>query len=63
MTINCIAVDDEPAALDLISSYIEHTPFLKLEGRYNNAISALKDIHENPQLHLVFLDIRMPDLN
>jgi len=63
MSINCIAVDDEPAALELIASYIEQTPYLQLAGRYNNAITALKDIHENPQLNLIFLDIRMADLS
>ncbi len=63
MSINCIAVDDEPAALDLIASYIEQTPYLNLVARYNNAISALKEIHENPSLNLIFLDIRMADLS
>lgn len=63
MRINCIAVDDEPAALDLISSYIAQTPYLNLIGRHNNAISALKEIHDNPSLSLIFLDIRMADLS
>jgi two-component system response regulator LytT len=63
MNINCIAVDDEPAALELIASYIDQTPYLNLEGCYNNAISALNHIHQNPTLKLVFLDIRMADLS
>ncbi|WP_158829811.1 LytR/AlgR family response regulator transcription factor [Mucilaginibacter lacusdianchii] len=63
MSINCIAVDDEPAALDLVVSYITQTSYLNLVGRYNNAIAALAEIHQNPQLNLVFLDIRMADLN
>lgn len=48
MDINCIAVDDEPAALDLVVSYIEQTPYLKLKGRFNNAVAALKEIHGMP---------------
>lgn len=63
MIIHCIAVDDEPIALNLICSYIEQTPFLKLEGRFSNAIAALKAIHENPEIKLIFLDIRMADLS
>lgn len=63
MIINCIAVDDEPAALNLIVSYIRQTPFLQLAGQFTNAIDALREIHTNDALQLVFLDIRMPDLN
>ncbi|MFA6086705.1 LytR/AlgR family response regulator transcription factor [Mucilaginibacter sp.] len=63
MKINCIAVDDEPMALKLVSSYIEQTPFLKLAGTFANAIDALRAIHEQSELQLIFLDIRMADLS
>jgi two-component system response regulator LytT len=63
MTINCIAVDDEPAALTLVSSYISQTPYLQLVAKFNNALDALKHIHSDPGLQLIFLDIRMADLN
>jgi two-component system response regulator LytT len=63
MIINCIAVDDEPAALTLVSSYIQQTPYLQLVDKFNNALDALKHIHSNPGLQLIFLDIRMADLN
>ncbi len=63
MIINCIAVDDEPAALDLIVSYIRQTSFFNLVGSYNNAIDALSEIRQNSELQLLFLDIRMADLS
>ncbi|MGF7076776.1 LytR/AlgR family response regulator transcription factor [Mucilaginibacter sp. 3215] len=63
MKIDCIAVDDEPIALKLITSYIEQTPFLNLQGTFGNAIEALKAIHQQPGLQLIFLDIRMADLS
>lgn len=63
MKIDCIAVDDEPIALKLITSYIEQTPFLNLQGTFSNAIEALKAIHQQPGLQLIFLDIRMADLS
>lgn len=63
MRINCIAIDDEPAALKLVTAYIEQTPFLNLMGTFSNAIEALKAIHDQPGLQLLFLDIRMADLS
>lgn len=63
MKINCIAVDDEPFALSLISSYIEQTPFLQLLYGFTNGVEALKAIHEQPAIQLIFLDIRMTDLS
>ena len=63
MKINCIAVDDEPFALSLISSYIEKTPFLNLVAAYSNGVEGLRAIHENHAIQLIFLDIRMADLS
>jgi two-component system response regulator LytT len=62
MTLNCIAVDDEPLALGLVCKFIEQTPFLNLAGRYSGAVDALKAIHTQ-KIDLIFLDIQMPDLN
>lgn len=61
MTLNCVIIDDEPLAADLLASYARKTPFLNLIGAYNNAVEAMKGIREN-NVHLVFLDIQMPDL-
>lgn len=63
MKVNCIAVDDEPFALSLISSYIEKTPYLNLVAAYSNGVEGLKAIHEEPSIQLIFLDIRMADLS
>jgi DNA-binding LytR/AlgR family response regulator len=60
--IRTIAIDDEPLALQLVSSYIEKTPGLKLEGKFVNPIEASEYIEKNP-VDLIFLDIQMPDLN
>ncbi|RZJ63376.1 MAG: response regulator transcription factor [Flavobacterium sp.] len=62
MILTSIAVDDEPLALNLITSYISQTPSLDLKGKFTNAVDALKYIHENP-VDVVFLDIRMNDLS
>lgn len=62
MTLNCILVDDEPLALDLLESYVRRTPFLSLVGRYSSAVEVLNDISEK-RVDLVFLDIQMPGLD
>lgn len=62
MTLNCIAVDDEPLALGLVSAFVEKTPFLNLVGRYASAVDALRGLHEQA-VDVIFLDIQMPDLN
>ena len=62
MTLNCIIIDDEPLAGQLLSSYAEKTSFLHLIGTYNSAVSAIKDLREN-DVHLVYLDIQMPELS
>ncbi|WP_417443744.1 LytR/AlgR family response regulator transcription factor [Joostella sp.] len=59
--LKCIVVDDEPMAANLVASYIEKTPFLKLESIFHNAIDALNFVSEN-DIHVLFLDIQMPDL-
>jgi len=62
MTLTCIAIDDEPPALDLLCRFIGQTPFLKLAGSFSNAIESLRFISEN-EVDLIFLDIQMPDLS
>ena len=37
---NCIAVDDEPLALDIIEAYVTKHPELTLVARCNNAAEA-----------------------
>jgi DNA-binding LytR/AlgR family response regulator len=59
--LKCIAVDDEPLALDIIEDYVSKVPFLELVKRTENAIEALQLVQAGG-IDLVFLDIQMPDL-
>ena len=59
--LKCIAVDDEPLALDILEDYISKVPFLELVKRTENAIEALQLVQVGG-IDLVFLDIQMPDL-
>jgi DNA-binding LytR/AlgR family response regulator len=60
--INCIAVDDEPLALDIIRDYCSRIPFLNLERTFGSAIDSIEYISTHP-LNLLFLDIQMEELS
>lgn len=62
MTLDCIIVDDEPLALDLMESYVRRTPFLNLVGKYSSAVQAMGDM-TGRNIDVMFLDIQMPELN
>jgi two-component system, LytTR family, response regulator LytT len=61
MKIRCIAIDDEPLALQQISKYIKDTPFFSLEATCKSAYEAM-DVLSRQQIDLMFVDIQMPDL-
>lgn len=61
MKITCIAVDDEPLALEKMENFIQKVPFLQLEGSFDSALTALNFIKDN-DIDLIFLDIQMDEL-
>ena len=62
MKIKCIAIDDEPVALDIIRNHVNQIPFLNLVKVYRDAYQAIEYIQSH-QVDLIFLDINMPDLS
>jgi two-component system, LytTR family, response regulator len=61
MKINCIAIDDEPLALDIIRDYCSKVAFLNLLKTFDNAIESIEYIRSN-KIDLIFLDIQMEEL-
>ena len=59
--INCIAVDDEKPALDLLENNISKLPYLQLVAKCRNAIEAM-DVIRQQKIDLLFLDIQMPGI-
>jgi len=60
--INCIALDDEPLALEIIEEYCRKIPFLQLQKTFTDPAEAAKYLRKFP-VDLLFLDIQMPDLS
>lgn len=59
---SCMIVDDEPLARQVVERYVKQTPELELIGSYANVHTALGIIKEK-RIDLLFLDIKMPELN
>ena len=61
MQLKCIAIDDEPPALELIREYVSKFPSLQLAQTFDDAISAAGLLRTAP-IDLLFIDINMPDI-
>jgi DNA-binding LytR/AlgR family response regulator len=59
--VTCLAVDDEPPALDIMKKYIAAIPSLQLAGTCCNAVEALA-VLQAQAIDLLFLDIQMPQI-
>ena len=57
--LTCLIIDDEPLAQNVIENYLKNFSFLKLVGKFENAVSALKCLKDQ-HVDLIFLDISMP---
>lgn len=61
MKINCIAIDNEPLALDKMRQYIDKVDCLNLLQTLDSGVDALNFLKNN-SVDLMFLDIQMEDL-
>lgn len=62
MTLKCIAIDDEPLALELIKNYVKRFPTLEMVNVFEDAISGAEYLNQHGA-DLLFLDVNMPDIN
>ena len=62
MNIRCLAIDDEPLALQQLVAYINKVPFLELAAQCQSAIEA-REFLERDTVDAIFCDINMPDLS
>lgn len=61
MKVNCILIEDEKPAQDVLRGYIEKTDWLSLVGTFGDAIAAM-DFMKRNEVDLIFLDIQIPGL-
>ena len=59
--LRCMAIDDEPLALELLEDNISKVPFLELVASCEHPLEAMK-VLEKESVDLIFLDIQMPGL-
>ena len=62
MIINCIIIDDEPLAINVIKNHLLEIDKVNIIDTFNSAIEALNFLKENT-VDLIFLDINMPLLD
>lgn len=60
--INCLIVDDEQHAVDILVQYVSQTPHLNLLKAITSSREAL-EIAKRQQVELIFLDVQMPELS
>lgn len=60
--LTCLAIDDEPLALQQLESYINKTPQLSLQHSYCSATVAFAALAKE-NIDIIFIDINMPDVN
>lgn len=61
MKLNCIIVEDEPLARNLMVEYVRKVPSLNLVEACSSPLTALEVLRTNP-IDLLFLDVQMPEL-
>jgi DNA-binding LytR/AlgR family response regulator len=60
--LNCVIIDDEPLAREILTGYMEQSGNIRLAGSFNNAYEAMKFL-KGHSVDALFLDIEMPEMN
>lgn len=58
----CIIVDDEPLAIDVIANYVNRLPQFNVLSTFTDPLVAHSELKAQP-VDLLFIDIEMPDFN
>ncbi len=61
MKLNCVIIEDEPLARNLMMEYVRKVPELNLLNAFSNPLEALEALRTLP-VDLLFLDVQMPEI-
>ena len=59
---NCIIIEDEPAARSILENYLSRCPDVRCSGTFADTFSAQAFLDSNP-VDLIFLDINLPEMS
>jgi two-component system, LytTR family, response regulator len=59
---NCVIIDDEPAAIEVLKFHLSSIPFVTLDKTFRDPLDALEYLPQH-NIDLIFLDINMPKLS
>jgi two-component system LytT family response regulator len=59
--LKCVAIDDEPLALEILKKYVAEFPTLQMVHTFEDAVSGAEFLKKN-KVDLLFIDIDMPDI-
>jgi DNA-binding LytR/AlgR family response regulator len=60
---NCIIIDDDKLSRRILEEFIKKTEGLILKHSFSDAVSAINILKHDEEVHLIFLDIEMPEMS
>lgn len=63
MLYQCIIIDDEPDAVEILTDYVQQTPNLVLKHSYTDPLEAMTAISQEEVVDFIFMDIDMPRIS
>src|SRR5258707_13157300 len=60
--INCLIVDDEQHAIDILTHYVKQAPYLNLVHSTTNPLEVLNWVNDK-KIDILCLDIQMPEIS
>lgn len=61
MKLNCVIIEDEPLARNLMIEYVKKVPSLNLIEAFSNPLAAMETLR-SAAIDILFLDVQMPEI-